>query len=147
MTTLSEAVFHIYPTDCDMLGHLNHATMLNFLERARWALLEDQTRLKDWNRADVFPVVRHVDISYVAQSLPGEDLAIRSGLLAVGNTSYIVKQDVRKVGSGTLVAEAQIVFVAVNQAGEKVPVPAAWTTVLSQWPAGDDDLAATAVGT
>lgn len=136
---LPEVVFHIYPTDCDMLGHLNHATMLNFLERARWALLEDQTRLKDWNRAAAFPVVRHVDISYVAQSLPGEDLAIRSGLLAVRNTSYIVKQDVRKVASGILVAEAKIVFVAVNQRGEKVPVPPEWTTVLEHWPADEDD--------
>ena len=34
--------FSTYPADCDMLGHLNHATMLNFLERARWALLEPQ---------------------------------------------------------------------------------------------------------
>ena len=42
MTKLPEVTFHIYPTDCDMLGHLNHATMLNFLERARWALLEPQ---------------------------------------------------------------------------------------------------------
>ena len=42
MSTLAEVQFHIYPTDCDMLGHLNHATMLNFLERARWALLEPQ---------------------------------------------------------------------------------------------------------
>jgi thioesterase III len=136
---LPEVVFHIYPTDCDMLGHLNHATMLNFLERARWALLEDQTRLKDWNRAAAFPVVRHVDISYVAQSLPGEDLVIRSGLLAVRNTSYIVKQDVRKVASGVLVAEAKIVFVAVNQRGEKVPVPTEWTTVLEHWPADEED--------
>lgn len=136
---LPHVVFHIYPTDCDMLGHLNHATMLNFLERARWALLEDQTALKDWNRASAFPVVRHVDISYVAQSFPGEDLVIRSGLLAVKNTSYIVRQDVRKVGSGLLVAEARIVFVAVNQKGEKVPVPAQWTTVLSQWPHEDDE--------
>lgn len=136
---LNEVVFHIYPTDCDMLGHLNHATMLNFLERARWALLEDKAKLKDWNRAPAFPVVRHVDISYVAQSLPGEDLAIRSGLLAVRNTSYIVKQDVRKVGSGVLVAEATIVFVAVNQRGEKVTVPAEWTKSLDQWPVDDDD--------
>jgi YbgC/YbaW family acyl-CoA thioester hydrolase len=136
---LKEVVFHVYPTDCDMLGHLNHATMLNFLERARWALLGDQVDLTSWNRADAFPVVRHVDISYVAQSLPGEDLAIRSGLLAVKNTSYIVKQDVRKAGSGVLVAEARIVFVAVNQQGQKVPVPPAWTDAHAYWPHEDDD--------
>jgi len=134
---LPEVVFHIYPTDCDMLGHLNHATMLGFLERARWALLEGQVDMQRWARAAVFPVVRHVDISYVAQSLPGEDLAIRSGLLAVKNTSYIVKQDVRKVGSGALVAEATIVFVAVNQQGEKTRVPDEWTQRLPHWPDAD----------
>src|SRR5215510_5142092 len=134
MTTLPEVRFHIYPTDCDMLGHLNHATMLNFLERARWALLEPQIDIRNWAKQPVFSVVRHVDIGYLAQSLPGEDLVVRSGLLAVRRTSYIIKQDVRKVGSNTLVAEAAIVFVAVNQQGQAVPVPEEWRLLLPQWP-------------
>ena len=134
MTKLPEVTFQIYPTDCDMLGHLNHATMLNFLERARWALLESQINIRDWAKQPVFSVVRHVDIGYFAQSLPGEDLVFRSGLLAIKRTSYIVKQDVRKVGSNVLVAEAAIVFVAVNQQGQPVPVPAEWRDRLPQWP-------------
>ena len=134
MTTLPEVTFHIYPTDCDMLGHLNHATMLNFLERARWSLLEPQINIRDWAKQPVFSVVRHVDIGYLAQSLPGEDLIIRSGLLAVRRTSYIIKQDVRKVHDNTLVAEASIVFVAVNQQGQPVTVPESWRDMLPQWP-------------
>ena len=134
MTTLPEVRFHIYPTDCDMLGHLNHATMLNFLERARWALLEPQIDIQNWARQPVFSVVRHVDIGYLAQSLPGEDLIVRSGLLAVRRTSYIIKQDVRKVHDNSLVAEASIVFVAVNQQGQAVPVPDTWREILPQWP-------------
>ena len=134
MSALPETTFHIYPTDCDMLGHLNHATMLNFLERARWALLESQVNVRDWARQPVYSVVRHVDIGYLAQSLPGEDLVVRSGLLAVRRTSYIIKQEVRKVGSGALVAEASIVFVAINQRGEPVPVPDEWRTMIAQWP-------------
>ena len=137
MTKLPEVTFHIYPTDCDMLGHLNHATMLNFLERARWSLLEPQIDVRDWAKQPVFSVVRHVDIGYLAQSLPGEDLVIRSGLLAIKRTSYIIKQDVRKVGGNTLVAEASIVFVAVNQAGQPVPVPDSWREMLPQWPESD----------
>ena len=133
-TSLPEIVFHIYPTDCDMLGHLNHATMLNFLERARWALLEPQIDIRHWARQEVFSVVRHVDIDYRAQSLPGEDLAIRSGLLQVRNTSYVVKQEARKVHDGTLVAEARIVFVAINQQGRPVPVPDHWRDMLGTWP-------------
>ena len=134
MTKLPEVTFHIYPTDCDMLGHLNHATMLNFLERARWALLEPQINIRDWAKQPVFSVVRHVDIGYLAQSRPGEDLVIRSGLLAIKRTSYIIKQDVRIVSTNQLVAEASIVFVAVNQEGHPVPVPESWRDMLPQWP-------------
>src|SRR4029079_8891392 len=101
MTALPEVTFHIYATDCDMLGHLNHATMLNFLERARWALLEPQINVRAVALQRLFSVVRHVDIGYLAQSLPGEDLVIRSGLLAVRRTSYIINQEVRKVARKT----------------------------------------------
>lgn len=59
---LPEVKFHIYPTDCDMLGHLNHATMLSFLKRARWALLEPQIDLRNWTKQPAHSVVRHVDM-------------------------------------------------------------------------------------
>ena len=134
MSTLAEVRFHIYPTDCDMLGHLNHATMLNFLERARWALLEPQIDVRHWARQPVFSVVRHVDIDYLAQSLPGEDLLISSGLLAVRNTSYIVRQEVHKVGFDLLVARANIVFVTIGHDGRPVRVPDEWRKLLPQWP-------------
>ena len=134
MSQLPEVTFHIYPTDCDMLGHLNHATMLNFLERARWALLEPQIDVKQWAKQSVFSVVRHVDIDYLAQSLPGEDLRIRSGLLAVRNTSYIVRQEAHKVGSDLLVARANIVFVTIGHDGRPVRVPDEWRRLLPLWP-------------
>ena len=136
MDSLPEVVFHVYPADCDMLGHVNHATMLAFLERARWELLEREEvgGVKDFATVPVYSVVRHVDIDYLAQSLPGDDLAIRSGLLAVRNTSYIVRQDVRKVADGTIVAEANIVFVALDRTGKPVRVPEEWKTLLPRWP-------------
>ncbi len=134
MSTLAEVQFHIYPTDCDMLGHLNHATMLNFLERARWALLEPQVDVKQWTKQPIFSVVRHVDIDYLAQSLPGEDLLIRSGLLAVRNTSYIVRQEAAKVGPGPLGARAHIVCGTIGHDGRPVRVPDKWRQMLPQWP-------------
>ncbi len=134
--TLPEVVFHIYPADCDMLGHVNHANMLAFLERARWQLLEEQNvgGVRDFLTVPVYSVVRHVDIDYFAQSLPGDNLVIRSGLLDVRNTSYIVKQDVRKQETGTLVAQASIVFVALDRSGKPVRVPEEWRTIIPHWP-------------
>ncbi len=133
---LPVVVYHVYPSDCDMLGHVNHAAMLGFLERARWELLEREEvgGVRDFATVPVYSVVRHVDIDYFAQSLPGDDLSIRSGLLAVKNTSYVVKQDVRKVGSNIQVAVASIVFVAVDRSGRPVRVPDEWRTLLPHWP-------------
>lgn len=132
--TLPEVVFHIYPTDCDMLGHLNHATMLGFLERARWALFDHRMSAQEVVRQPVFPVIRHVDIGYRAQTLPGEDLAIRSGILKLGTTSYTVRQEARNLATGALVAEANIVIVAINRQGQPVPVPDEWKTTMPGWP-------------
>jgi len=132
--TLPEVVFHIYPTDCDMLGHLNHATMLGFLERARWALFDHRMSAQEVVRQPIFPVIRHVDIGYRAQTLPGEDLAIRSGILKLGTTSYTVRQEARNLATGALVAEANIAIVAINREGKPVPVPGEWKTTMPTWP-------------
>jgi YbgC/YbaW family acyl-CoA thioester hydrolase len=127
---------HVYPTDCDMLGHVNHATMITFLEHARWALVEPAMPARDFLRGGVWSVVRHVDIGYHAQSTPGEDLVIRSGLLSVGRTSFVIRQDVRKLGAGdanVLVADAKITFVCVGTEGRPVSVPDEWRRIFPQW--------------
>jgi thioesterase III len=140
-----EISIHVYPTDCDMLGHVNHATMITFLEHARWALLERElvhgprttggaTNVWEAFRSmGVFTVVRHVDISYHAQVLPGDDIVIRSGLVSVGRTSFVVRQDVLTARGGAPAAEAKIAFVCVGPDSRPVPVPDAWRDVFPRW--------------
>ena len=135
---LHEITIHVYPTDCDMLGHVNHATMITFLEHARWALIEPHVGVRDFMKASVWSVVRHVDISYHAQSLPGEDLVIVSGLESVGRTSYTVRQEVRKgARDGPLAADARIVFVCISREGRPVRVPAEWNAMFPHWPGSE----------
>ncbi len=128
---------HVYPTDCDMLGHVNHATMITFLEHARWALIEPHSSARDFLGGGVWSVVRHVDISYHAQSMPGDDLVIRSGLVKVGRTSFVIRQDVRKSGHAGPVADATITFVCVGRDGGAVPVPETWRTLFPAWDDAD----------
>ena len=106
-----ETTYHVFPTDCDVFGHVNHATMITLLEHARWALIEPHISLATLTSGDVWAVVRHVDIGYTAQSLPGDDLIIRSGLLSLGRTSYTIRQTVRKAGSGVSVAQGLMTLV------------------------------------
>jgi YbgC/YbaW family acyl-CoA thioester hydrolase len=114
--------------------------MITFLEHARWALLEPHVSVRDFMKGSVWSVVRHVDISYHAQSLPGEDLVIRSGLLSVRRTSFVIRQDVRKKPHGTLAAEAKIAFVCIGTDGKPVPVPAEWRDLFPQWEGGGGPL-------
>ena len=140
-----EIRIHIYPTDCDMLGHVNHATMITFLEHARWALIEPHISARDFMSGAVWSVVRHVDISYHAQSLPGEDLVVRSGLQSVGRTSYTIRQEVRKGDAdGPLAADATIAFVCIDRDGRPVPVPAEWSEMFPRWPEPTEDVGASA---
>ncbi len=133
-----ELTYHVYPTDCDVFGHVNHATMITILEHARWALLETVIPLRDVTQRDrwadgVWSVVRHVDIAYHWQSLPGDDLVIRSGLVTIGRTSYRIRQAVHHATTRRLHAEATITFVCLDTEGRPVPVPESWRTLFPVW--------------
>src|SRR3954462_9518509 len=92
---MEEFKVHIYPSDCDSVGHVNHAHMLTLLERARWQALERHMSYDDYMKSNPWAVVRKVEASYQAQAVPGDGLSIRTGLVSVGNTSFVVRQDVR----------------------------------------------------
>lgn len=126
---------HIYPSDCDAVGHVNHAHMLTLLERARWSALERHMTYAEYMKSKLWAVVRKVEASYNAQIFPGDDLSIRTGLLSVGNTSFVVKQEVRNQ-KGTPVCEASLVYVTVGPDGKPIPVPDRWRTLFEPWESG-----------
>lgn len=127
-----ELKIHIYPGDCDTAGHVNHAVMLTLLERARWAALEKHMRFEDYIRRSQWAVVRHVDVSYSNPALPGDDFIVTTGLKAIGNTSFTVKQ-VAKNQRGALVCEATIIYVTLSPEGKPMPVPDEWKEIFSPW--------------
>ena len=64
---------HIYPSDCDSVGHVNHAHMLTLLERARWSALEAHMTYDEYMKSNLWAVVRKVEASYMAQTFPGDE--------------------------------------------------------------------------
>jgi YbgC/YbaW family acyl-CoA thioester hydrolase len=123
---------HIYPSDCDSVGHVNHAHLLTILERARWEALERHMSYDEYMRTNLWAVVRKVEASYSAQVFPGDDLTIRTGLVSVGNTSFIVRQVVQSQRNA-IVCDASIVYVTVSPDGKPIPVPDQWRTLFSPW--------------
>lgn len=129
---LDEFKLHVYPTDCDIVGHVNHAIFLEMLERARWAALESRLSYTEYSKSGLWAVVRHVEISYESQAFPGDDLVIRTGLISVGNTSFILKQEVRNA-KDVLICDAKIVYVTVGKDARPIPVPDGWRNMFTEW--------------
>jgi YbgC/YbaW family acyl-CoA thioester hydrolase len=132
MPASEEFVIHVFPNDCDMVGHVNHAHMLRFLERARWAVLEEQMTFDEYGKSNLWAVVRKVEALYHAQTFAGDDLHIRTGLLSLGTTSFVVKQEVRNQAS-VLVCDATFVYVTVSPDGKAIPVPEKWRNLFAPW--------------
>jgi len=123
---------HIYPSDCDSAGHVNHAYMLTLLERARWAALEMHMPFADYIRRNQWAVVRHIEASYSVPAMPGDDFNITTGLASVGNTSFSVRQTAHNQ-RGALVCDATTVYVTISPEGKPIPVPQEWRQIFSPW--------------
>lgn len=127
-----EFTIHIYPSDCDTAGHVNHAYMLGLLERARWAALERHMPFNEYLTRALTAVVRHVDASYSRSARSGDDFKIRTGLVSIGNTSFTVKQTAKNQRDETI-CEADIVYVTLGPDGRPTRVPEHWRTIFLPW--------------
>ena len=132
MPAEQDFLVHVYPNDCDAVGHVNHAHMLRLLERARWAVLERTMTYEEYGKSELWAVVRKVEALYNAQVFAGDDLSIRTGLASMGKTSFVIKQEALKQ-SGTSVCEASFVYVTVSPDGKPIPVPERWQKVFPPW--------------
>ncbi|MHC0067582.1 acyl-CoA thioesterase (plasmid) [Nostoc sp. C057] len=59
----------VRPNDLDSLGHVNNATVLEYLEAGRWSWLEHHNL---FHGQRIIPVVARIEVNYSHEILPGE---------------------------------------------------------------------------
>lgn len=103
--------------DCDLLGHVNNAKYLTYIESARIDLWRAQLGFlrshiidEHGKRGHGFILAR-AEVDFRAQSRYGDTLEVRLGLGAFGRSSLTYDYDVVRVGDDTLVATARTVQV------------------------------------
>jgi len=106
----------------DMYGHVNNARYLEFLEEARWSLLEDNIDLDEWVAGGRGFVVMNIDITYRRPARFGDLLQIRSAVTRLARRKGIITQEVVAQATGKLVAVAAVTF-GVTDAGTGKLVP------------------------
>jgi len=98
----------------DVYGHVNNARYLEFLEDARWSLIENEIDLDTWRKLGYAFTVVKITINYRHAAGLGDVLDIHTRLLKLGARSGVVSQDVVLSGTDKRVADAEVVFVIVD---------------------------------
>jgi thioesterase-3 len=107
----------------DLYGHVNNARYLEFLEEARWSLMEDRANLAGLLDSGLAFIVVNINIDFKRAATTGDVLEIATSLSGIGNRSMVFRQAVTLAGTDDLVAQADSTFVLVDSAtGRAVPI-------------------------
>ena len=98
--------FHI-----DIFSHVNNARYLEFMEEARWVVIEQYIGLKRMQAKGIIFVVVNININYRRPASMGDILELYIGLAKIGGKSAVFYQEIRLKGTDTVVADAQVTFV------------------------------------
>ena len=110
--------FHI-----DIFSHVNNARYLEFMEEARWVIIDKYIGIKRMQTKGIIFVVVNININYRKPASMGDILELYLGLAKIGRKSAVFHQEIRLKGTGKVVADAQVTFVfADKKSGKAVTI-------------------------
>ena len=99
----------------DVFQHVNDARYLEFLEEARWSYFEDTGLTPLFLDVGLGMAVVNININYRRGAVLNDDLVVRTRFESVQQRNAVLAQEIVLKGTDTVVADAKIVFVAVDQ--------------------------------
>ena len=106
--------FHI-----DFFSHVNNARYLEFMEEARWVVIDKYIDLKRMQAKGIIFVVVNININYRRPASMGDILELYLGLTKIGGKSAVFYQEIRLKGTDTVVADAHVTFVFADKSTGK----------------------------
>jgi thioesterase III len=98
----------------DVYGHVNNARYLEFLEDARWTLIESRIDLENWRKLGFGFTIVKITINYRKAARLNDVLDIKTRLEKLGGKSGVFKQEITLASTGEPVADAEVVFVILD---------------------------------
>lgn len=95
----------------DVYSHVNNARYLEFMEEARWLIIEEYIDLKIMQAKKIIFAVVNINISYRRPASLGDILELYIGLTRIGGKSAVFNQEIRLKGTDIVVADAEVTFV------------------------------------
>jgi thioesterase-3 len=103
----------------DLFGHVNNARYLEFLEEGRWAAFESDTDLQQIAlKGYAFNVV-NININYRLPARMNQVLCVATEVTRWKRRSAVIHQVVKLKGTDTVIADADVTFVMVDEKTKK----------------------------
>jgi len=117
---MSSTIIKVRGYHLDLYGHVNNARYLEFLEEARWAMIEEKIDLGELKERGIGMVVVNINIDYKLPAGLGAVLQVTSRISRVGSKSATVEQSITEKRTGQLIAGALVTFVVIDINSQKV---------------------------
>ncbi|MCU0664422.1 MAG: acyl-CoA thioesterase [Myxococcota bacterium] len=98
----------------DMFGHVNNARFLEFLEEARWQLLESHAGLETIAAGTFVLAVVNININYRKPVLFNHEIEVWAGIDSFSRRSAAIKQEIRFAGTQEVACDALVTFVVAD---------------------------------
>ncbi|SFS77564.1 acyl-CoA thioesterase [Marininema halotolerans] len=122
----------VRPTEIDVMGHVNNAKYLEYME---WSREDWYNKMKlpidVFTEMNVGTVTVNININYRKEARQGELLTIYTESIRKGKSSYVLKHEIRNENR-ELVAEADVTSVTIDlKLRKSVEVPSALAKAFS----------------
>ena len=91
MTSFPTVELTVYPYECDAFGHMNQASLLALLDRARWDALARGPGMDLFERNGVWAAARKTVIEYEAGVYPRDVVRVETAVAHRGTTSMTLR--------------------------------------------------------
>lgn len=118
-----EISYRVYYEDTDAGGVMYHANHIKFCERGRTEFLRsfDLQNVDLHAENGVLFVVRHIEADYFRPARLEDWLTIKTSLLSIKNTSFMMRQEIVK--DGEILFGMNVLLVTVNTLGKPTALP------------------------
>jgi acyl-CoA thioester hydrolase len=113
----------VFPWECDANGHMNVRFYVAKFDEGTWQFMAwIGASREELRRRNCGPMAVSQNISYKRELVPGDTVAVRTSVVALGTSSCRFRHVMTDTADGAVVAEMEIVGVFVDLATRK-PMP------------------------
>jgi len=104
----------------DQFGHVNNARYLEFLEEGRWTYSEENGLIELYEKQGIGHVAVNININFRKSAVTGDILVVETDVNKKSKRSVTMHQKVFKKGSNTLIADAAVTNVFLDNNTGKI---------------------------